>query len=253
MLLPELVVYLSKLLMLDEFKNDDASQNGLQVDRCNKEIKKIAFAVDACLASFQRAIDVEADIIIVHHGLFWGMPQQLSGDLYKRIRYLVEKDLALFAAHLPLDSHPELGNNASMANQLSLTNIEPFGLYHGRKIGFKGVFSEPKSLDFVIDKLGINSELCPSIFTFGNKSIHSVGLVSGGASSDVLQALEEDLDLFITGEASHEVYHYCLEGKINFIAAGHYFTETFGVRSLSKYINQELGLETVFVDVPTGL
>ncbi|MDR1893804.1 MAG: Nif3-like dinuclear metal center hexameric protein [Spirochaetales bacterium] len=252
MQLTELADYLSALLDLGRFEKADPSLNGLQVGE-EKEIHRVALAVDACGESFERARLAGADLLVVHHGLFWGAPRRLTGEFYRRIKTLVESGLALYAAHLPLDAHPELGHNAVMAARLGLQDLSPFGIYRGLPIGFKGRLAEEADLETLLNRLGLNSAGCPAVFPFGPEGIRTVGLISGAAAGDVEQAIDEGLDLFITGEASHQIYHTCLEGKINFAAAGHYFTETFGLEALAKRITGETGLGTVFLDVPTGL
>ncbi len=253
MTLKELDGYFNKFLELSEFDKADISLNGIQVGEGEQEIRKVAFAVDACLESFIRAANAGADLLFVHHGLYWGAPVRITGDFYKRIQFLMENKLALYTAHLPLDSHPEVGNNAAIANRLGLTEITPFGSYRGIKIGYKGILPEPLDLDNLLIHLGTNRDACLSVLPFGDEKVRSVGIVSGGASSDVLQALSEELDLFITGEVSHQIYHACMEGRINYIAAGHYFTEIFGVRALAGALERDTGIETLFIDVPTGL
>jgi len=253
MLIRDVEKYLTGLLDLEAFARADVSMNGLQVGDSSREVRKVAFAVDACLDSFLRAADAGAGLLVVHHGLYWGAPVPVTGDFFRRISCLVERGLALFAAHLPLDSHPEVGNNAALAAALGLEQVEPFGLYHGLKIGCKGVLPRPASLDGVLESLGLTRQDCLSVLPFGGDTIRTVAIVSGGAASDVVQAMEEGADLYLTGEVSHQIYHACLEGRICFAAAGHYFTETFGVRALARRLQKDTGLETVFIDVPTGL
>ncbi len=251
--LKELVGWFNALLKPEEFTQNDISLNGLQVGRKQKEIKKAAFAVDACMETFQRAVQAGADILFVHHGLFWGKPIPLTDAHYDRISYLMEHDLALYASHLPLDAHPDVGNNAGIANKLGLIDRLPFGEYHGKKIGMKGELPEVSSLEDVLGVLGLRDEASLSILPFGKKKIRSVGIVSGGAADEVLQAIDEGIDLYITGEASHQVYHACLEGGIHVIAAGHYNTEIYGPKLLADKLSGEMGITAYFIDFPTGL
>ncbi len=238
---------------MDEAERADASLNGLQVGRAEAEIKRAAFAVDACMESFRRAAEAGAQLLFVHHGLFWAKALALTGDLYRRIRFLMENDLALYAAHLPLDMHPEFGNNAGLAKDLGLVDSEPFGDYHGLMIGLKGRLPQPLSLDEVIDRIGLDRKSALGLLSFGPETIGSVAVVSGGADKEVGQALDEGVDLYITGELSHQVYHTCQEGGINLLAGGHYHTETFGPRLLAEKCAADTELETLFIDVPTGL
>jgi len=253
MKLPDLDLWLRKYLDLDAFDAIDQSRNGLQVECSAPEITKVAFAVDASLESFRRALELGAQMLFVHHGILWDRQERFVGAFYERLRALIQGDLALYAVHLPLDQHPEVGNNIGMATALGMLNVEPFGAYHGVKIGYKGVLPAPARLEQVISRLFGDHAGQTRTLPFGPESITRVGIVSGGAAWEVTQAIDEGLDLFITGEPLHSVYHHCLESRVHVIFAGHYQSETFGVRLLSKKLARETGLDTVFIDVPTGL
>jgi len=240
------------LLALDTAVPGDEALNGLQVANERGEANRIAFAVDACLESIRRAVEWKADVLFVHHGLFWGAPSALTGGLYRRLRELMAGDCALYAVHLPLDLHPELGNNAVLARRLGLRGLEPFGEYRGVRIGFQGELPEPKSLQ-ELQSLLLGGRPAPAVLPFGPQLVRTVGIVSGGAAMEALQAIERKLDLFITGEPSHAVYHYCLEGGINVLFGGHYLTEVGGVSGLAEHLGSKHGLDTVFLDIPTGL
>jgi dinuclear metal center YbgI/SA1388 family protein len=244
--------WVRSILAIDETHGRDRSLNGIQIGPDHRVIKKIAFAVDASLAGFQRAAREGADLLFVHHGLFWGVPLALRGSHYERIHFAMEKELSLYAVHLPLDMHDELGNNAGMAALLGLENLEPFGDYNGLKIGWKGTLPQASSpMDIMKGLWGNTQDM--SLLDFGPEKVTSIGIVSGGASREVEQAVDEKLDLYITGEPSHQTYHYCLEQGINVIAAGHYATETFGVKLMAQRVKQELGIDSIFIDLPTGL
>jgi dinuclear metal center YbgI/SA1388 family protein len=251
--LQEFDTLIRRVLDLDGFTGTDAALNGLQVANQKDRVEKIAFAVDACLESIHRATDWGADLLFVHHGLFWGKPLAVIGGHYQRLRALIQADLALYAVHLPLDMHPVLGNNAGLAGRIGLQQIEPFGDHRGTKIGCKGTLPEPMSLEQVVRACCGTSERGITALPFGPETISTVGIVSGGAAGDVLQAIEERLELFITGEASHEIYHNCLEGGINVIFGGHYLTETCGVTQLAEKLQTDTDLQTRFFDIPTGL
>ncbi len=253
MKLGDLDNHLKKLLFLDEYERADISLNGLQVGDHNREIKRVAVAVDACQETIERAAQLNADMLFVHHGFFWGRPIAITQNHYRRIESLLNNQVALYAVHLPLDAHPELGNNAQLAERLQLKSTAPFGEYKGKKIGIKGELPAPLSIAEVIRQLGTTESDCLSILPFGQAEISTVGIVSGGAPREVMDAIDEGLDLFVTGDASHEIYHLCLESQINVISAGHYFTETVGVQAVARYLEEKLGLETVFIDLPTGL
>ena len=249
MLVADLDALVTRTLDFAAFEHDVAL-NGLQVARSAPELSRVAFAVDASLESFRRAVGAGAELLFVHHGLFWGPQAPLRGTLYERVRFLVEHDLALYAAHLPLDAHPQLGNNIGLARRLGLTGIEPFGAYHGTRIGFKGRLDPPQPLERVA---ALVAPRPLSLLSFGPAEIRSVGIVSGGDPHAVSQAIDEGLDLFVTGDASHEIYHEALEARINVLSGGHYATETWGVTLMSEFLRTATGLDTVVLDIPTGL
>jgi dinuclear metal center YbgI/SA1388 family protein len=205
------------------------------------------------MESFERAHSAGADLLFVHHGLFWGEASPIRGTLYRRIRFLLEKDMALYAVHLPLDAHPRLGNNAGIARELQLEEIEPFGEYKGVKIGFKGGFSESRKLEHVEHILCGDHGGCLGKLPFGPTDIRTVGIVSGGAPEVVGEAIATGLDLYITGDASHTIYHQSLEGGINVIFGGHYRTEVWGIRELAIHLEENFDIETQLLDIPTGL
>lgn len=245
--------WFSKILHPEYFESIDPSKNGLQVDNNNDEISCVAFAVDACNESIERASFANAGMLFVHHGLFWNQPTRVTGMHYRRLKILFEKNIALYACHLPLDAHPEIGHNAGIASRLQLINIEPFGSWRGIKIGYKGHFENSTPIDSILGRLFPDGKQPITILPFGPERIKSVGIISGGASDEVSQAISENLDLYITGEISHEAYHTCLENKISVIAGGHYQTETIGLKLLAKKFAFETGINTVFLDIPTGL
>jgi dinuclear metal center YbgI/SA1388 family protein len=249
----EIDSYFRSLLPIDDMERTDISLNGLQVSNKSGEVRKAAFAVDASMESFKRAAQWGADILFVHHGLFWGKALSLTGSHFERIRFLIENNLALYACHLPLDMDSELGNNISVAKILELDDITPFGEYRGKKIGYKGLLKEALSCEELIEKCGFDNDGILSLLKFGPDKCRSIGIITGGACKEVEQAVSEELDLYLTGEISHQIYHQCLEDGINVISAGHYATEIFGVKNVSDKVNSDLGLETVFIDLPTGL
>ncbi len=249
----ELSDWFSRLLRLEDFDGADPSLNGLQVSNDGTDIRRVAFAVDASLETIERSVLGRADLLFVHHGLFWGKPLAITGSHYRRVKRLIESNLALYAAHLPLDAHPEVGNNIGIAHRLNLQNIQPFGKWRGSLLGFYGEFLETQSLDSVISLLFPNGKQALQLLPFGPERIKTVGIISGGASDDVSQAIALGLDLYITGTVEHEAYHVALENKISVIGGGHYQTETVGPRLVAERLGRELGLDTFFVDVPTGL
>ena len=253
MLLGELDHYFRNILAIDEMSQTDNSMNGIQVGQKDQEVHRVAFAVDACVESFRRAAEWDADVVFVHHGLFWGQSIRITGSHYLRVRLLLDKDIALYAAHLPLDMHPEIGNNAGMAGALGLQDIEPFGVYKGVEIGLRGLLKKTRSMDEVLEALFLDRNTCNALLPFGSREIVSVGILSGGGTRELDQAIAAGLDLYITGDADHQTYHLAMEEKINLISGGHYQTEVWGVKLLSEKLAAESDLAVRFIDVPTGL
>ncbi|PIE04987.1 MAG: Nif3-like dinuclear metal center hexameric protein [Spirochaetales bacterium] len=239
-------------LEFDVIDSIDASMNGIQVGDPDMDISRMVFAVDACMDSFQRAAAEGAQALFVHHGLFWGPAMPLTGVLGERVRFLMNNNMALYACHLPLDRHAELGNNARMVQLLGLGDVQPFGEYKGRHIGFKGVLPKPEKLETLIERLfGFWDERINAL-RFGPRNIRTVGMISGGGTREVSQAIAHGLDLYITGDSSHNIYHECREAGINVLFAGHYLTEIFGVQAMAEEAASVLGLDTLFIDIPTG-
>ena len=245
--------FIRSVLDFAAFKTADASLNGLQVDNDGSEFKKAAFAVDSGLEVFKRAKDSGAGLLFVHHGLFWGVPLRLTGSHRERIKFLLDNNLALYGVHLPLDQHPELGNCAVISELLGIQDKEPFGVYNGQKIGYKGKLSRALSTEDAVKKIGFMNRPPLGVFPMGKKENLNAAVVSGGAAKMAIEAMEEGIDLFISGEASHSVYHHALEGHLNIIAGGHYSTEVWGVRRLMEECVKRLQLDAEFIDVPTGL
>ena len=246
--LSRIVDFLDKYLELDKF--DDTSNNGLQVEGA-KNVEKVAFAVDACIDVFEKAKINGANLIVVHHGLIWGGIDYVRGAILKRLKFLIENGISLYAAHLPLDAHKEIGNNAILLKMLGLKANTPFGEYKGVKIGWMDEFYEPKTLDEIVRLLESNLNIKAKVLNFGG-DVKRVAAVSGKGAFAINEAVESGVDLLITGEAEHEAYHAAKESEINVIFAGHYATETLGVKALMGVV-KNLGVEVEFIDMPTGL
>lgn len=232
--------------------SSDRSLNGVQVGDLDKTIRKIALLVDVSIEGIAMAKKIGADMIFCHHGLFWGSPLAIKGPHYKRVKALIDSNIALFACHLPLDAHMELGNNIGLAKKLRMKEVTPFSKYKGVHIGVKGEVETPLTVDEV-KKLLLGENEPAYIIPGGTKEIRKIGIVSGGSPFSVYDAINDNLDLFITGDRSHEVYHTCLEAGINMISAGHYATETLGVQQVGEWITKELDIPTQFIDIPTGV
>ena len=227
----------------------DSSLNGLQAEG-RPAVKKIAFGVSASLECMTKAAAWGADMLIVHHGLLWGKSQAFSGPLKRKLELLFRSGMSLCAWHLPLDSHPETGNNARLLKMLGAKGLKPFGTYEGGTIGFSGVFSRPQELGAIAAALAIKLDAEPLCFRFGAKKIRTLGVVSGGAASMFEQAVAAGLDLYITGEVAESTQEYARETGSNFISAGHYNTEKPGVMALAGVLEKKFGVETEFMDIP---
>ena len=247
----ELTHFLDTTLSLSTIR--DVSNNGLQIEG-TENIIRIGLAVDAGMKTYESAVEHNCQMIIVHHGLFWGGLTSITGRMRRHIFYLLEHNINLYAAHLPLDLHPELGNNIELAKKLQLENITPFGKYHGETIGYQGEFSQSITLEELQNSL---SRICDNkniqTLAFGTPDIKTVGIVSGRGGDALDEAIENKLDCFITGEPDHINYHPALENNITVLYAGHYHTEVFGVRALGKKTATEFGIETVFLNIPTDV
>ncbi|AEF82978.1 Nif3-like dinuclear metal center hexameric protein [Leadbettera azotonutricia] len=240
-------------LDIEGFLPADSSLNGLQVDNNGDEITKIAFAVDASLETLRRAAALKAGMVFVHHGLFWGQPLRLAGGHRERVKFLFDRNIALYAVHLPLDHHPSLGNNGALAELLGIEDPEPFGLYHGKKIGYKGKLKKPLTIDEAVIRITFMGRPPLGVYPFGKEESLTCAVISGGAAIEAFQAIDEGVDLYVTGESSHTIYHHAMEAGLNLIAGGHYSTEVWGVRRMMELCSSELNLETEFIDIPTGL
>ena len=238
-----------------EYADVDPSANGLQVGPEEKTVERVALAVDAAEATIETAIERDADLLVVHHGVSWGDIERVTGRKYRRIAPLVESDLALYAAHLPLDGHGELGNAAGLADLLELTGREPFGEMGPVYIGQRGQASDPFERDELAARL--DAELDTGgrdvqVLDFGPDTVEDVAIVTGSGVDWLDEAVAAGADALVTGEGKQQVYHEAREAGINVYLAGHYATETFGVWALGG-LAADWGLETTFVDHPTGL
>ena len=235
-------------LRLNAFR--DVSDNGLQIGN-EGEIHRVATAVDASLETFERAAAAGAEMLLVHHGLSWnGSFARLTGLNLKQARFALEHNLAVYAAHLPLDAHPTLGNNAQLAAVLGLEKLRPFMPYHGQPIGFSGVLAEPLSQEAF--EARIRAAVCPvrlERFLYGAEIIRSVGVCSGGAPEGVEAAAREGLDAYLCGEANLVAYNLAKQWGVNAFFAGHYATERFGVRALGQWLAEQTGLTCSFIDL----
>jgi len=243
-----LVEYCDRLL--SSTGSADFCPNGLQVEG-RRDVRRIVTGVSACAELFERARDLEADAVLVHHGLFWdGAPSVLTGHQYLRVASLIEGGLHLVAYHLPLDRHDEIGNNILAARGLGLFAVEPFAEYRGQPIGFRGRYPEGLPIEEFVGRCRELFGQEPLTFLDGPEPVVTVGIVSGGAEGEIHQAIAAGLDAFVTGEASEWVMHVARENRIHFLACGHYATERLGIRALGEHLAHRFGLEHEFVDLP---
>jgi len=240
--------------LLDTKNVSDASFNGLQVQG-KDTIKKVLFAVDAGFETFQKAVELQADMIVVHHGNFWqGVNPSLVGWKKERIALLFKHEISLYASHLPLDKHPDVGNNAQLLEILGCKKECAFGMYHGQSISFIGKTEQPLTVESVVKTLQEKINAQCKVLPFGPKEIGRIAVCSGGGADYGLlqEAIDAGVDLYLTGDST-EMYHTAKEAGINIIFAGHHATETVGVKALAEVVAERFGIETVFVDIPTGL
>jgi dinuclear metal center YbgI/SA1388 family protein len=214
-------------------------------------VTRIAATVDASLATVRLALRAKADLLVVHHGLFWGPAHPWTGKRYELLRLLLEADLAVYSSHLPLDAHPKLGNNAQLATALGFKRLRPFFFDHGQYIGFS---SEAKiAREELAGRVGRVTGSKPLVIPGGPTVCRRIGVVSGGAGAEMKLAAEAGVDTFITGEGPHWTYAMAEELGLNVIYAGHYATETFGVKALAAHLSRRFKIPWVFLDHPTGL
>jgi dinuclear metal center YbgI/SA1388 family protein len=249
----EITDHLDRLLDVAAFR--DYGPNGLQVPT-NGDVQTVVTGVSAHVELFERAAAAEADLILVHHGLFWrGQPLHVTAPMYKRLKLLFDHDMALAAYHLPLDAHLEHGNNALIAAGLGGSEPRPFAASDGKDIGVHvRLPGDGLTLDeltaLVTDLVGGRE---PLVIAGGSETIRTLGIVSGGGTDFIHDAIALGLDAFLTGEPIERAYGIARDEGINYLAAGHHATETFGVRRLGDLLAAEFGVQHVFIDVPNPI
>lgn len=260
--LADLTAYLDHYLRVSEVADEPEALNGLQAANASGRVARIVAAVDASLATILAAggpADGKAGgsigptLLLVHHGLFWDGNVPLTGRRYHKVRALLENDIALYSAHIPLDLHPEVGNNHVLARMLGLSNIQMFDLYRGAPIGVLGELDPPPSRSELVLRietlLGTTAKLIPG----GPEATRRIGIITGGAGNRIRAAAAAGLDTFVTGEGPHHTYFDATELGINAIFAGHYATETVGIKALAEHLAARFGVPWEFHDHPTGL
>ena len=243
----ELLNYLNQYFEIDQF--DDYCQNGLQVEG-KSEINKITFGVSVSERLFKASVQSAADMIIVHHGMFWNkdpQPFSVKGILRKRLEILLKNDINLVVYHLPLDAHMQIGNNIEILKRLKISPLEAM------EVGFIGNLKQPTVIQDLHKEVNQNLETNSILFDFGSKFVEKVLDISGSSSLACEKAAEIGMDTFIGGDIREEHVRSCEELKLNYIAAGHYNTEKFGVQAMAKHIFLKFNIKTEFIDVPNPI
>lgn len=246
-----IIAFLDELLEPSSF--EDYGPNGLQVPGSG-EVDTVVTGVSAQLELFERAAAADAQLVLCHHGLFWDFhPRSIGPGMKRRLQALFDADMSLAGYHLPLDAHPEVGNNALVCRALGLEPAERFGSHRGRPLGFVGRSREGVPIADLLERCRVAFGREPFAWDSGPGVVHALGVVTGSAAGSLQEAIELGLDGFLTGEPAEHVMADAREGGVHFVAAGHYATETFGVRALGDLLAQRFGVEHRFVDVPNPI
>lgn len=248
--LHELVDYCNDLLRIDEITDWPNALNGLQIENSGA-VTKIGAAVDVSVSTIAAGVERGINFLIVHHGLFWPGLRPITGGRQRMLKTAFAHDLALYSAHLPLDAHPALGNNAQLVNALGLEQAEPFFEHKGQAVGLKvkASISRMELARKLEQSLGGSIKL----FATGPEQTGTIGVITGGAGSEIYAVAGEGIDTFITGEAPHWAAVAAAELGVNLLLGGHYATETFGVKALAAHLSDRFGVPWEFLDFPTGL
>ncbi len=249
-MLSRIVARCDRLLRTAEITDWDGAVNGLQMEN-NGAVSRIAAAVDGSLATVKMAIAAKADLLLVHHGLFWNQTHPWTGKRYEMLRLMVAHNLAVYSSHLPLDAHPQLGNNALLAGALGFKRRRPFFLCKGRLIGCQTATRIARGE--LVRRFQQIVGRPPTVLPGGPEVCRRVGVVTGGAGGDLKVAAAEGVDTFITGEGPHWTFGLAEELGVNVLYGGHYATETFGVRALAADLGKTFKLPWTFLDHPSGL
>ncbi|WP_248515221.1 Nif3-like dinuclear metal center hexameric protein [Salinarchaeum laminariae] len=251
----QFVSQLDDALDVAAYADVDASPNGLQVGSEDGTVERVAFAVDAANATIEAAIEWNADMLVTHHGIIWGSLDRVTGRAHDRIAPLIENEVGLYVAHLPLDGHPNLGNAARLADRLELGNRAPFGEHGPKHVGQRGVLPEPMALEELATELSTElptGERGVQVLDHGPEMVSNVAIVTGSGADWLGEATAAEADVLLTGEGKQKVYHESREAGVNVILAGHYATETGGVQALQS-LAEEWGMTTTYIEHPTGL
>src|SRR5438477_11541372 len=248
--LSQIVEYTNDYLRIREIEDWPNALNGLQIENSGR-VTKIGAAVDVSTRVLTAAAKKDVDLLIVHHGLFWPGLQSVTGSLRRQLKLAFESDIALYSAHLPLDLHSKVGNNAQLASALGLKSTKPFFEEKGQLIGIRSKVSI--SRDDLIRKLRNVLGGPVKTFNYGPKDPKNVGIITGGAGGEIYRVAAEKIDTFVTGEAPHWSSIAAEELEMNLLLGGHYATETFGVKALAAHLSEKFDVPLEFIDCPTGL
>jgi len=248
--LSDIVSYTDDFLRIREVGDWDNALNGLQIENSG-QVTRIGAAVDVSTRVLSAAAKKNVDLLIVHHGLFWPGLQPVRSALRRQLQLAFENDIALYSAHLPLDVHPKVGNNAELVDALGLKSAQPFLEEKGQPVGLKARASVPRSE--LARKLRRTLSGPVKVFNFGPKQPRMIGIVTGGAGSEIYRVAQENIDTFITGEAPHWAAVAAEELGMNLLLGGHYATEVFGVKALAAHLSKRFEIPWEFIDCPTGL
>jgi dinuclear metal center YbgI/SA1388 family protein len=253
--LESLFAYLDDYLQVGDHPDYRTALNGVQVQGPpDRVVRRLAAAVDVSEATIEAAVRAGAEVLVVHHGLFWGGLQPLTGRLYRKVRALIEGGVALYSAHLPLDAHPEVGNGILLARALELADPAPFGRYEETTVGWIGRLAAGEHRDAFRARVSEAVQGGPvTVIAGGGGEVRRVAVVTGGGGSFIEQAAAAGADALVTGEGSHHTYVEARELGLDVYYAGHYATETFGVRALCSHLAERYRLDWVFLDDPSGL
>ena len=248
--LQEMVGYLDEELRIGEVPDDPRAHNGLQMES-GGEVLRVAAAVDASLPVVLQAVEAGAELLVVHHGMFWSGVKPVTGPTYEKFKAAMDAGLAIYSVHIPLDVHPVLGNNACLVQALALAEPEPFFEWKGILLGIRGKFagSRGELTERVGEILGERPLLCPG----GTEAAGMVGVITGATGDEVEAVAACGIDTFLTGEGPHWSFPAAEEVGLNVLYGGHYATETFGVRAVGAKLAERFGVEWEFLNHPTGL
>lgn len=248
----EIVQYFNTYLNIEGFK--DYCPNGMQVIG-RPEVSRVALGVSANLECFRLAAEKKADMLVVHHGLFWqNMPREIGAMMKARLKLLFDHDISLLGYHLPLDAHPEIGNNALWLKRLGfMPEGSHLGAMNGKSIGMIGTTTRRQTLEDLVEKIALHSGGVPRVYGYGPRTVRRLGVITGGGEGYLLEAIAQGCDTYLTGEVGEPTESYAREEGVNFIAAGHYNSEKMGIMALGELIRDKFTVETFFCDVPNPI